>query len=83
MSIPPLNGTKTRPLSPHALDVLRMLLNGATPRQEINAGVINRLQRESLIETIGRQSPYKTHRGRLIDFVEITEAGRAVLAREP
>lgn len=82
MSRPPLNGTKTHPLTPHALSVLGWLSRGPQPCQEINAGVINRFVREDLVETVRLPSPYKTHKGALIDFLQITDAGRARLAEE-
>lgn len=76
---PPLNGEKTHPLTPHALEVLRQLARAPMPRQEINAGVVNRFAREALAETVMRPSPYKTHKGKNIDFLQITDAGRARL----
>lgn len=82
MSRPPLNGTKTHPLTPHALSALRSISYGPRPSQEFNAGVVNRFQREDLVETVRLPSPYKTHKGALIDFLQITDAGRARLAQE-
>ncbi len=81
MSIGPLNGTQTHPLSAHAMDALRSIERHARPPQEINAGVINRLMREALIEIVYRPSPYKTGRGRSISFAQITAAGLAEIAR--
>jgi hypothetical protein len=78
--IAPLNGAKTHPLTAHALGVLRSLLSGPKPRQEINAGVVDRFQREDLTETVRLPSPYKIHKGSLIDFERITDAGRAAVA---
>lgn len=75
----PLNGVKTHPLSAHAMDVLRALLNGPTPRQTINPGVRNRLAREALTEEVSLPSPYAVHKFRDIAFVQITPAGRAAL----
>ena len=48
----PLNGEKTRPLKPASIEVLRRLRNGVVPCQEINAGVVDRLTRESLAKVI-------------------------------
>lgn len=76
----PLNGTKTHPLSAVAKERLRDISRGATPCQEINPGVANRLERESLVETIGFPSPYKTHKGKMIPHYVITEAGREALS---
>lgn len=80
MSRPPLNGSKTHPLTEHAYDALQRLTNGAIPQQEINPGVVNRLDRDGLIETIHRPSPYKTHKFKLIAHIQITDAGLAALA---
>lgn len=74
-----LNGTKTHPLSKHAINVLREVARRPCPRQEINAGVNDRLEREYLTETFKAPSPYKTHKGALIVFVRITEKGKARL----
>lgn len=79
---PPLNGEKTHPLSDHAFDVLRGLERfGPRPRQEINAGVANRFERGGLAETVRLPSPYITHKGRLIDFMAITDRGREAIQR--
>jgi|GEM_PF-5913314 len=79
MTLQPLNGTKTHPLSDHAIDILRWINRLERPRQEVNAGVVNRLEREDLVKVIRLPSPYKTKVGTLIDFLQITEAGRNVL----
>ncbi|UTC28912.1 hypothetical protein MARCHEWKA_04000 [Brevundimonas phage vB_BpoS-Marchewka] len=79
-TIPPNNGTRTHPLSAHALGVLRGLARAPLPMQEINPGVSNRLRREALITEEPRISPYKTHKGAKIAFAVITDAGRAALA---
>ncbi len=77
----PLNGTKTHPLTAHALDVLGSLVDcGPVPTQTINAGVVNRFHREALSRTVRRPSPYATHKGKDIDFEEITDAGREALS---
>lgn len=76
----PLNGTKTHPLTKASIEVLRDIgRRGFVPRLELNPGVYDRLDRESLIETAPLPSPYKTHKGKLIDHVGITEAGRLAL----
>ena len=71
----PLNGTKTHPLSQHALGVLQRLSRYPIPRSEINPGVIDRLSREDLIEL--KQEHEGISGWRLC--AHITDAGRAVL----
>ncbi len=81
----PLNGTKTHPLSAHALSVLARLasMDDGIPCQAINPGVVNRLRREDLAEIYQRPSPYKTHKGAKISYLRITAAGRhELLSRE-
>jgi hypothetical protein len=75
----PLNGTKTHPLKPSALEALRKLASSPMPRQELNPGVANRLERDALVETIMLPSPYKTHKGRDLEHYRLTDAGRATL----
>ncbi len=66
----PLNGTKTHPLSKHALDVLAILARteSGIPAYRVNPGVRNRFYREDLARVEGANR-------RLI----ITDAGRAAL----
>lgn len=78
----PLNGEKTHPLSKHALEALKQIGASARPRQDLNPGVANRLERETLVETYRDFAPYKTRRGELIDWVRITDAGRAALGAQ-
>ena len=80
MDIPPLNGQKTHPLTPHATERLRQLLRGPIPANEINAGVINRFMREDLAELVMLPSPYKSHKGSNTNHVQITDKGRTYLA---
>jgi hypothetical protein len=80
MSKLPLNGTKTHPLSDHAKEVLRKLQNGPIPRGSLNPGVANRLEREDLVRTIWKQSPFDRRKG-TIRFLEITDAGHAAVGR--
>jgi hypothetical protein len=77
----PLNGTKTHPLSVHALQVLSAIANTPMPRQTVNPGVANRLLRESLVETQELASPFKAHKGGTCEFLCITEAGRQVIKK--
>lgn len=75
-NVPPLNGTKTHPLSKHAVYALRRLANeGPTPRQEFNPGVVNRLVREDLAKMEQRPSPYRTVRGN-VSFLVLTNSGK-------
>lgn len=76
----PLNGTKTHPLTPHAMGELRRLSYGPAPRQTFNAGVSDRFAREGLAVVVSLPSPYAIHRGAKILHLQITEAGRAALA---
>lgn len=78
-ALPPPNGTRTHPLTEKALTGLEALLIGPIPRQQLNAGVANRLLRGGLAEEYQDVSPYKTHQGRQIAFFRITEAGKAEL----
>jgi hypothetical protein len=74
--VKPLNGTKTHPLSRHALDELRNLANEPLPRSAVNPGVVDRLTRENLVRIVQKPSPFKVHRGGDCDYLEITDAGR-------
>lgn len=73
----PLNGTKTHPLSAHALAELKDIANSPVARQSVNPGVSNRLLREALVETVQMPSPFKTHKGANIEHLRITDTGRA------
>jgi hypothetical protein len=72
-----------KPLSAHAIGVLRSLMDGKPmPRQEMNPGVAFRFEREALTETLELPSPYSSHKkGRLITHVRITQAGRDKIAQ--
>ena len=72
----PLNGTKTHPLTAHALAELRDLANKPCPRQAVNPGVANRLLREELVESVMLPSPFKTHAGKPLEHLRITDTGR-------
>jgi hypothetical protein len=72
---PPLHGTKTHPLTSHALDALDALRTRECPTQVFNPGVVNRLQREALVEIVDLPSPYRSHKGRKIPHLRITDAG--------
>jgi len=79
----PLNGTKTHPLTAHAMAELRDLSNKPCPRQAVNPGVSDRLLREDLVEVVMLPSPFKTHGGKLLDHMRITDAGRRAAGMPP
>jgi hypothetical protein len=72
----PLNGTKIHPLSDAAFSAMAHM---PAPYSEINAGVIARLDVEGLIDIYDDISPFKTHKGKKIRFVRLTDTGRARL----
>jgi hypothetical protein len=79
-----MNGGQTRPLTPHALGVLRQLAAAPVLRLKINPGVVDRLTREPdpLAEEVDLPSPFKVHKGGKTRWLQITDAGRALLAGE-
>src|ERR1044072_1501777 len=77
----PLNGTKTHPLSQHALSKLLSAARKPFPFQDLNPGVRDRLLREDLVEIVQLPSPFKAHRGATIAHVKIPDAGRAALVK--
>ncbi len=79
----PLNGTKTHPLTAHALAELCDIANSPCPRQAVNPGVANRLFREELVESVMLPSPFATHAGKLLEHLRITEAGRRAAGLAP
>lgn len=52
----PLNGSKTHPPSEHALAELRDIARSPVPRLAVNPGVANRLEREDLVDVVGRRA---------------------------
>lgn len=76
----PLNGERTHDLKPASLEALRRISEKPLPRQELNAGVANRLLREGLVESVDLQSPYASHKGRQIEHLRVSAAGVARLA---
>ncbi len=76
----PLNGTKTHPLTPASLEALRRVAHEPLPRQELNPGVANRLERDALVESVHMASPYATHKGRKIEHLRASAAGIERLA---
>ncbi len=76
----PLNGTKTHPLTEHALHALRGLnALGPRPKGTFNPGIVNRLLREELAEVVQLPSPYSIHKGKDIPHLRITAAGLVAL----
>lgn len=70
-----LNGGRTRPLSDFARSELASLQRRPRPRQDINAGVVDRLLRGAFVEIVSLPSPYKTVKGN-VEHLQITNAGR-------
>jgi hypothetical protein len=68
---PPLNGTKTHPLSAAAKSVIESLSVAPIPCTSLNPGIINRLRREGIVETVDLPSPFKTHKGRAIPHLRL------------
>lgn len=83
MSITPLNGKKTHPLSEHALAKLREIHKGPVPCCSVNPGVVNRLLRGALVEEVLLISKLPSHRGRAVTHLQITDAGRAAIGKPP
>lgn len=75
----PLNGTKTHPLTAHARFCLACIEEKPRPRQGVNPGVANRLLRTALVESVSLPSPFKSHAGKPVEHLQITDAGRAAL----
>lgn len=82
MPLAPLNGTKTHPLSAHAIAELKDIALRPVPCCSVNPGVQNRLRREQLVEIVALPSPFKTHKGGNAPHLQITQAGRDRLAKE-
>lgn len=66
-------------LSASCETALRSLVRQPTPRQEFNPGVAGRLLRDGQVASVQLPSPYATHKGRSIEFFQITQAGRDAL----
>lgn len=75
----PLNGEKTHPLTDKALLALRQLKYEPIASQEFNPGITNRLLREHLVEQVQLPSPYASHKGKNIEHLRITGAGRKAI----
>lgn len=71
----PLNGTRTHPLSAHAIAELRNIAADPVPCCSINPGVINRLRREDLAAVVALPSPFKTHKDGKCPHLQVTSAG--------
>lgn len=70
-----LNGGETRPLTEASRLALADIANAARVRQSVNPGVADRLLRGGLVESKQLLSPFKTHRGGLVEHLVITTAG--------
>lgn len=66
-----------KPLSRHAIGALRVLECGPVRRNTFNPGVVDRLTRGMLAELVPG-----IYRGREVQHLRITEAGRAALAKQ-
>lgn len=78
-----LNGGKTRPLTAHALSVLRKMQAAPIVRAGMNPGVADRLTREPkplAVECL-HPSPFKKDKGNVRIHLEITAAGRLALEK--
>lgn len=67
----PLNGKKTHPLSAAAKAVIESLRAAPIPCASLNPGIINRLRREGIVETVDLPSPFKTHKGKAIPHLRL------------
>jgi hypothetical protein len=65
-----------RRYSRHVLGALRILAGESVPRNTFNPGVVDALTREALAELV----PGKDRRGRELQHLSITEAGRAAIS---
>lgn len=70
---------KRKPLSEHARTELRWLAQSPVARNSINPGVVWRLLEDGLAESAMLPSPYPTHKGRDIEHLRITDAGREIV----
>lgn len=84
IAIKPLNGDKTHPLTAHGYEALaRINQPKGCPTMDFNPGVVNRLLREELAEIFTAPSPYRSSKGRTVQFLRITDAGRQTLRGRP
>lgn len=80
MTMKPLNGELTHALKPASLEALRLIADKPLPRQEVNAGISNRLLRGGLVESVDLPSPYASHKRRCIEHLRVSVAGIARLS---
>lgn len=78
-----LNETKMHPLTAHAQAELRDIASNPCPRQAVNPGVANRLLREELVDSVMLPSPFRTHAGKPLEHLRITDAGRRAAGLTP
>lgn len=67
---------QTPPLSPHEEAELAALLNKPCPREAMHPHIASQLVRKALVESVLLPSPFKTHAGKPLEHLQITEAGR-------
>lgn len=73
-----LNGGKVRPLTAHALKVMRQVhTDGAQPCALLNPGTVDRLVQGGLALVVSRPSPFPVHKGGQCPHLALTAAGRA------
>lgn len=72
----------TKPLSEHAVSLLKEMLVRPVPLNEINAGVSNKFRNEGLARIIEYSSPYAKHRGGTCPHMSITEKGREIVCKQ-
>ena len=78
----PLNGNNTRPLSQYAVNELLRIAQSPVPKLTVNAGVVDRLLREDLVEIVQLPSPYKVDKGGNCSHLRITETGKTQCQKE-
>lgn len=67
--------TTKSPITGATEKALYALRNGPFPAQETNAGVQHKLLYQGYAEIEQLPSPYRTHKGRKIAYLKITEKG--------
>ena len=70
---------KLNTMSQHAAAELCDINDSPCPRVAVNPGVASMLLRRGYVTCIQLPSPYKTHNGKHIEHLQITDKGRATL----
>lgn len=73
------SASRSRPLSDHALGVLRDIGKSPVPRFLVNPGVSSRLLRDGLVEDVLLPSPCKKDKGKARSHLRITVSGMDLL----